>query len=279
MRSAVKPRRVRALGAGTALALCAVLVAGCGLVEESSPVAKAVDKVVEKTPEEKLIEAAPTASTEPHEYQITHVGAPTTDANFSGRVNGPGKAYDLHVKSTDAEVGTMAVGFLVVDRKAWVRVSISKAESLGLPDIPDKWLLLDRTKVAKASDLPLEWESEDYDPAGTERLVKAVKSAVETAPGTYSGTLDLVASGIVDLVDEAEMTELGAEAKNLPFTATVTGGRLTEFALQVPAAGSTKAFTYQVKYSGYGSPKPVTTPTAAEATDAPEFIYEMFDGE
>ena len=66
MRSASKPAaRVRVLGAGVAVALCAALTAGCGVADESSSVVDTVKEAVQESPKDKLVAAgfAPRGST------------------------------------------------------------------------------------------------------------------------------------------------------------------------------------------------------------------------
>ena len=83
-------------------------------------------------------------------------------------------------------------------------------------------------------------------------------------------------SGVpADVKAEAGRRLLAGQA--LPFAATVTGGKVTEFVLTVPAAGPSKAQTFTATYD-YGNAAPLAPPTAAESAKTPEFVYELLNG-
>ena len=79
------------------------------------------------------------------------------------------------------------------------------------------------------------------------------------------------------LVHRAFRAALGEQAKAVPFEArTDAQGRLSRMLVRIPAAGKTKASTYEVTYADYGS-----APTPAEPAQqqkAPAVVYEMLNG-
>ena len=274
MRSAVKTgHRVRALGAGLALAACALLTTGCG--EDS--VAEAVKDAVQ-TPQQKLIAAAPTTTTDPYAYSIIQKGAPDQASDSKGVVNAPAKAYELTTVTKDAELGyTMTMEFRVVDQKSWIKVNFKNADDLGLPEIPDGWMAIDPAKLKKKDGVPLKFEDQDEDPARLGAMFTSIVDATEAGGGKYTGTLDYTTQTTTELIAPETVKALGDKAKALPFAATVTGGKVTEFVLTVPAAGPSKAQTFTATYD-YGNAAPLAPPTAAESAKTPEFIYELLNG-
>jgi hypothetical protein len=64
----------------------------------------------------------------------------------------------------------------------------------------------------------------------------------------------------------------------VPFEATVDGqGRLTSTVVRIPAAGQTKAGTYKIKYTGYGSTPTPAVPAADEQQRATKDAYELLN--
>jgi hypothetical protein len=274
MRSAVKTgHRVRTLGAGLALAACALLTTGCG--EDS--VAETVKEAVQ-TPQQKLVDAAPTTTTDPYVYTITQKGAPDDASDSKGVVNAPAKAYELTTVTKDAELGyTLTLDFRVVDQKSWIKVKFENADDLGLPEIPKKWMALDAAKVKAKETVPLKFEDQDEDPARLGPLFTSIVDATEAGGGKYTGTLDYTQQTTTQLLSAETVKALGEKAKALPFTATVTDGKVTEFVLSVPAAGATKAQTLTAVYD-YAQATPLVAPTAAEISETPNFVYELING-
>ena len=268
-------RRVRALSAGAVLAISAVLATGCGVLDEKSSVAETVKEVVQ-TPQEKLLAAAATPTTEPYTYTIVQKGDPADAQSANGSVDPAGKAYEVKTATTDEELDyTLKVDYRVVGPKAWVKVKFEDAEDLEVPEIPDKWLLIDPAKLKGQDYLKGFRDGYDEDPAQLSSLLTTAE-VEEGAGGKFTGTFDLTQQPDVDIVVPATRKALGEKGKALPFTATVVDGKVTDFVLSIPATSASKAQTYTVHYEKFGATAPIAPPTAAESAPAPAAVYEMF---
>lgn len=273
MRSVVKTgHRVRALGAGLVLAACAVLTTGCSAESVAETVSEAV-----ATPQQKLVAAAPTTSTAPFNYAITQKGSPEDATDTHGAVNAPAKSYELTDVERNDELGyTLTTAFRVVDKKSWLKMKFAGGENLDLPEIPDKWMTIDPAKL-KTKGVPTTFTDQDEDPARLGALFTSIVDATEGAGGAFTGTIDYTKQPNVDIVSAETVQALGEKAKSLPFTAKITDGKVTEFALSVPAAGKFKAQTYTVTYGEYGSAAPVTAPSAAESIAMPASVVQLLN--
>jgi hypothetical protein len=278
MRSAVKPgHRVRALGAGAVLTLSAVLTSGCGLVGEDSTVAQTVKEAVQ-TPQEKLLAATVTSETEPYAYTVVQKGDPADAQDLSGAVDPAGKAYELGTVHKDEELDyTLKLDYRVIDQKSWFRVKFEGAEDLDVPELPEKWMAIDPTKVTDEAMKGFRGE-EDQDPAQLNALLTTTSAVTEEAGGKFAGTFDLTQQPDTDIVVPATRKALGEKGKALPFTATVTSGKVTQFVLSIPATSVSKAQTFTVNYSKFGAVAPIAAPTAAETAETPATAYELLNG-
>src|SRR5690242_17585959 len=149
MSTALKPTaRVRTLGAGVALAVCALITTGCAGAAASNGTAAKASKPP-ATPKETLLASVPTTSTGPYSYSIRYVGAPDTLSDVVGTVNPPGKAYQTQTEQKDANLGfTTTVNFRIVEQKVWMKIFFRHTEGLtGIPDLPEKWMLLEPAKI------------------------------------------------------------------------------------------------------------------------------------
>ncbi|MFG1928458.1 hypothetical protein [Cryptosporangium sp. NPDC048952] len=275
MRSAVKTsRRVRVLGAGLALAASVLATTGCGAADT---VSESVKTAVQ-TPQQKLVAAAPTTSTEPFTYKITQVGAPEGEATDAfGAVNPPAKAYELTTVMNSAEPKyTLTTAFRIVDQKSWIKMKIDSEQDLGLPEIPDKWMPVDPA-VLKSPDTPTGFKDQDEDPARLGALFTSTVDVTESSEGKFSGTIDYTKQPNVEIVSAAIVKALGEKAKAIPFTATVVDGKVTEFVLSIPATGATKAQTYKSVYE-YGAGTPVAAPPAEETAPMPDDVVQLLNG-
>ncbi len=81
--------------------------------------------------------------------------------------------------------------------------------------------------------------------------------------------MDLTQAKDASLVDELVLKALGEKAKSIPLTATLDPqGRLTQFALDIPAAGADKAHRIEVRYTNYGKVAAASPPPAADTVEA-----------
>jgi hypothetical protein len=99
-----------------------------------------------------------------------------------------------------------------------------------------------------------------------------------TGDRKYTGTLDLTKATDADIVDKKIVKDLGEAAKSVPFEATLDDkGRLSSLKINVPAGTKTKAQTWEVTYSDYGTAPKVEKPPAAETMEAPQAVYNLLN--
>ncbi|NBE81396.1 hypothetical protein [Micromonospora rubida] len=202
------------------------------------------------------------------------------DTSGGGKVHLPSKSAEMKVASTntDGEDFSVDMHLVFTETDSWVKLDFTGSIADMFPELKDrkgKYQHLDRTKIKGAKDL--EFDFADVDPAGTEALTKAVTDVKKTGEGTYGGTLDATKVTGSDLLDESTVEGLAGKASALPFTAKLDAqGRLTEFAVQVPAVGEDKAHEVKVNYADYGAATAVQQPPANNVVEAPDDIYKMF---
>jgi hypothetical protein len=226
------------------------------------------------TPRDTLLTAVPDTKVGAYKFDIKGGSTP-----MSGVLDAPKKTIELKVVQKEPDVGlTLTMTSLVVDKKGWMKIVFTPANLPGLPKLPKKWVLLDPAKVKNPDDSPLEY-GDETDPGYVAQLVQNSAGLAETSPGHFAGTTDLTQVKDAEIVDDKTLTALGEKAKTLPFTAVVDAeGHLTSAAVKVPAAGKSKATTYQVTYSGYGKTATPQVPAADAQTPAPPAVYELLNG-
>ncbi|MFJ8576992.1 hypothetical protein [Micromonospora sp. NPDC093277] len=225
-------------------------------------------------PKEALL--ASTKELQQGNFTFTIKGA---DINGSGTVHLPSKSADMKMDTTSAEL-SMTMHLVFIDNDSWVNLELGgeMAELVpGFKATKGKYQHLDRSKLDGVKELSFDFA--DVDPASSEKMIKAITDVKQTGDGTYAGTVDATKAADSDLLDEDTVKSLGAQASALPFTAKVDGqGRLTELAVEVPAAGSAEAQTVTVTYADYGSATAPKAPPAGQVVEASEQLYEMFKG-
>ncbi|GIG89773.1 hypothetical protein Pen02_47090 [Plantactinospora endophytica] len=242
----------------------AVVLGGCGQLK---------DEVATVTAKQTLLESVPDGTEGPFRF----TGKDVT-GDVSGSVDPTAKGLELTTAIKDPEHGfTTNIAFRVVGEDVWTKISFTGTEGLtGLPKLPNKWLKLDRTKLADAGNVPT---YEGTDPGNAGPLVQAATTVNEDGAGKYSGTIDLTSGEAAKVLEAEQMSALGEAAKQVPFNAVVDGDeRLTSLTLDVPAAGSAKAFQYVVNYQDFGSTPKLAAPSGTQAQNAPALAYELLNG-
>jgi hypothetical protein len=231
--------------------------------------------------------AAPAASADPKEALVASTQE-IKKGNFSftisgGELNGEGKVH-LPSKSAEMKLATgeaadaVKMHLVFIDTDSWVKLDFgSTADSVpALKAMKDKYQHLDRSRLKNAKELDFDFA--DVDPAGSDKMIAAITDVKQTGEGAYAGTIDATKAADSDLLDEEMLKALGDQAKAVPFTAKLDQqGRLTEFALQVPAAGSVPASTVTVNYADYGTATAVQKPPAGKVVEASDQVYDMFE--
>lgn len=199
------------------------------------------------------------------------------ELNGVGKVHMPTKSAEMTMTGGDASDDlAMEMHLVFIDTDTWVKIQFAGAMATAVPDKLNsgKYQHLDRTRIQGIDDL--EFDFSDVDPAGSEALTKAITEVRKTGEGLYAGTLDATKVTGSDMLDAATVKALAGQATAVPFTAKLDGqGRLTEFGLEVPAAGDTKAQNLLITYADYGATTPVQKPPADQVVEASDDVYEM----
>jgi hypothetical protein len=261
-------RTARLAGLSALLAVTVAVSAGCGLADAETKSAPPTPP----TAEDLLLKSLPDFTSGSFRFAVKGGELPA-----KGVLDAAKHSYQVDITQTDKELGfTMIMNILVVEKQTWIKIAFQGTEGLtGFPKLPKKWMLVDPAKV-KDEDLPFAYDQET-DPGDTGAILRAMVDAQQTAPGTFTGTTDLTQQGQAEIVDAKLLAALGEKAKAVPFEArTDAQGRLSRMLVRIPAAGKTKASTYEVTYADYGS-----APTPAEPAQqqkAPAVVYEMLNG-
>jgi hypothetical protein len=142
----------------------------------------------------------------------------------------------------------------------------------GMPNLPDKWLHVDATKLAAGNQLR---QMSSGDPVGVNNLLDGVAEVQRAGEHSFQGTLDFTKS---PTVDQESLKVLGDKAKSVPFTAkTDEQGRLSELTVDMD---SVQAGLGELKatYSDFGAPVNVEKPAASEIEEAPADVLRSFGG-
>ena len=203
------------------------------------------------------------------------------ELNGSGTVHLPSKSAEMKMETGQAaEDLSMSMHLVFIDNDSWVKLELGGPMADSVPAfkaMKGKYQHLDRSKLDGVKELNFDFA--DVDPAGAEKMINAITDVKQTGEGAYAGTIDATKATDSDLLDADTVKALGAGASAVPFTAKVDAqGRLTEFAVEVPAADSGKAQTLTVTYADYGSAAAVKAPPAGDVVEASDQLYEIFKG-
>ncbi|MFU8852147.1 hypothetical protein ACNAW0_14365 [Micromonospora sp. SL1-18] len=240
-----------------------------------SPTADGKSAASSKPADPKEALAASTKEIQKGNFTFTIKGG---EINGGGTVHLPSKSAEMKMETSSAEL-SMTMHFVFIDNDSWVKLEVGGPMADAIPGfkaMKGKYQHLDRSKIKDAKQLNFDFA--DVDPAGAEKMIKAITDVKQTGEGAYEGTFDATKAADSDLLDADTIKALGDKASGLPVTAKVDAqGRLTEFAIEMPAVGSAKAQTLTVTYD-YGSAAAVKAPPAGKVVEASDQVYEMFKG-
>ncbi|WP_320065860.1 hypothetical protein [Micromonospora sp. RTGN7] len=243
--------------------------------EPSAGDASAAAPAVPADPKEALL--ASTKEISKGNFTFTMTGG---ELSGGGTVHLPSKSAEMKMTGGDAatESFSMDMHLIYLDTESWVKMDFTGPMADAIPGakkFKGKYQHLDRSKIKDAEELQFDFT--DVDPAGGEALIKAVTDVKKTGEGAYAGTLDVTKATGAEMFDDELVKNLAGKASALPFTAKVDAqGRLSEFAVDVPAAGDAKAQKLTVTYSDYGTAAAVQKPPASQVVEASDETYEMF---
>jgi hypothetical protein len=260
-----------------AAVVLAAALAGCGPATDPAAGGAGASTPPTTPPSagELLVKSVPAAGSVKYGFAVKGGDTP-----LNGVLDASGKAYRYDVTQVNADPHfKMTMNFLFVGEKSWVKIGFSEASGLtGLPKLPAKWMLLDKSKLKGDDALPTPADDES-DPGAAGAIMAAIVDAKQTTPGHFTGTTDLTRQPDAGIVDEKTLKALGAKAKSLAFRAdTDASGRLTSVIVDIPAVGKTKAHRYAVSYRDYGTVKSPVEPSAAEQQKAPAAAYDLLNG-
>jgi hypothetical protein len=274
-RTTMTARLARMAGLGAALTLSLVTIAGCDPAGSTSePGSARADSRSAVAPRDVLLNAVPDESTGAYHFAIKGGSTP-----MSGVLDAPKKTIRLEISQHEADPGfTLDMKFLVIEQKAWTKITITPSTIPGLPKLPKKWMLLDTSKIKDKENGPLAY-GEEADPGSAMAVFQNASDVEQTSAGHFAGVTDLTRAAAAEIVDGATLTALGDKAKKIPFTAVVDSeGRLISAVVKIPATGKTKAATYAITYDGYDSTQTPVAPAAGEQQKAVSAVYEMLNG-
>jgi hypothetical protein len=268
-------RLARLAGLGTALTVSLVTAAGCDPAGSTSDQGAATaDSPSVVAPRDALLNAVPDESTGAYHFAIKGGSTP-----MSGVLDAPKKTIRLEISQHEVNPDfTLDMKFLVIEQKAWTKITITPSTLPGLPKLPNKWMLLDTSKIKDRDNGPLAYGKE-ADPGSAMAVFQHASDVERTRTGHFAGVTDLTKATEAEIVDGATLAALGDKARKVPFTAVVDAkGRLTSAVVKIPATGKTKAATYAITYDGYDSTETPVAPAAGEQQKAVSAVYEMLNG-
>lgn len=253
-------------------AVLAFSLTGCGVVAADDPEASPTpSSAAPVNPRDALLDGIPDDQAGAYRYEIKGGETP-----IAGVLDASKKAVEVKVVQSEPSLDlAMTMTIRMIDERSWIKIVFEPANLPGLPKLPKKWLLLDPSKADK----DISGYDGSTDPGYAEELVKASAGLKQTGPGHFTGTTDLTRSTEAEIVDDKTLKALGTKAKAVPFTAVLDAeGHLTTLTVKIPAAGKTKAQTYAVHYSGFGTTTSPAVPAAGDQQKAPADVYDLLKG-
>lgn len=166
-----------------------------------------------------------------------------------------------------AEGITMAIETIFTESDMWMNMGEMGALLGG-----EGWLHLDMSKLGEEGLMGV--KPGQADPANAAALLQGLGEVERVDERTFRGTIDLTRAPDSSFADDQVLAELGDGAQTLPFTATVDDeGRLSEFAIDMPAMATVPAQQMVVRYYDYGTPVEINPPPADEVSEAPDLFY------
>lgn len=257
---------IRRAAVGSAAFLAAgLLLAGCGVLEESSTPSPPAD------PKETLLAAVPDEEAPAFRFS----GTDTDGMPISGAVDPTNNGSEMVVTMSEDVDGVelnMTLSVRTLDQDIWMQMDFGETTELyGLLGVEqDQWMELDQSKLTDDS---LTYDIADV--GNTKVIMNASDDVQQHADGSYTGTVDLTDKprAAQALFGEG-VTALDEAAAPVPFTAMIgADGNLETLSVELPAVGEQPAGEYLVKYFDYGDVPSITPPTG-DVMPASDEVYE-----
>ncbi|WP_432978405.1 hypothetical protein [Dactylosporangium sp. CA-233914] len=130
----------------------------------------------------------------------------------------------------------------------------------------DRWAHVDMTKIKSLARLGLDPTG---NPTGLGSLSDEIVSVRQTAPGSFSGTLDRTKSPLLSGTDAADAL------KSVPFEAKVNSqGYVTSLVTHTPPVGTAPAATSTTQLAAFAQPITIDRPDSAEVEQATDAVYQ-----
>ncbi|MEU7587010.1 hypothetical protein AB0A95_11975 [Micromonospora sp. NPDC049230] len=211
-------------------------------------------------------------------FRFTLAGAGST---AEGQVHQPSQSASMKF-AIGGPSSDLAMKLDVIHYKpdSWVKLELTGPTADSLPAIKQlnlgKYQHLDQARIKGNRSLGFDFDK--VDPAGSAVLTQGITEVRSTGTGAYAGTIDVTKAAEAGSLNAATIAALGTQAKTVPFTAKVDAqGRLSELALQLPAAGQTAAQEIKMTYSDYGAATAAQKPPADQVVEAPAELYSLFN--
>jgi len=205
-----------------------------------------------------------------YKYTLTSGGLTGQGANDPAS-----KAATLSLTGTGNANGqalnSLTINVVALGTDLWMKLSAGTANNNVLLT-GDKWFHIDATRLGANPSLPV-------DPNGGANAAALLRNAVSVRRSDthhFTGTADLTNGTVNTRVGQAQLDQLGAKAKAVPFTASTDDqGRLASVTLDL-ASLDPSITAVAVTYSGYGDPVTVNKPDPAQVQEAPNGLYDLF---
>lgn len=251
------------------LALGGVLLLGSGCEERADrPVARpaAAPSASATTPsptardaKAELVAALQRSQRVPHRYAVQG------DLPEGQRVKASG-AFDPKARRFAATAEVTGGGKA---RESGRRIVIG-TDSYLRPTGDRQWVHLDLKRVKPGGLMDFDMK----DPTGLVAFTQRVTSAKLTAPGTYSGTFDVVQSGIDPYLPVGAPSVVWFGGGDADFTITTDAqGWVTSIRVVLEPTGKPK-LTMTTRLSGHGKPTGITRPSKSSTAEAADFYYD-----
>lgn len=261
----MRSRRLTTAGLGLVAAVT-FAVAGCGDTIDSPNTGNENAAGQEKQDAATVLAAASTKLAQESFKMTMKIG----EAGSMTGVMDPQKKLGQMTMTISAQGTSMKIETLLVGTDLYMKMDMGGAALPGMD--ASKWMHLDTTKLPANSSLGL--KPGEYDPANTEKLLKAATKVERVNDREFKGTLDLTKATGVAGIDAKDVTGLGEKGKAVPFTArTDDKGRLVNLKIEMPAVAGVDLGSLDATYSDFGTAVDVKKPDAGSVVPAPEAIY------
>jgi hypothetical protein len=159
--------------------------------------------------------------------------------------------------------------------KLWTLQNLGAMQSSVGGD-PAKWMSVDRGELNRPDDtlVNLSGATDPLDIAG---LMAKVTNLEQASPTYVTGLVDLTSSTGVSAPLPEQLAYAGEPAAATPFTAAVDGqGRLIELRIDADTISPDLSRTFT--FSQFGAPSPVQAPPSDQVIEAPDSVYQYFNG-